>query len=193
MNTPAAERRYLRNPLRIAALSLVAFVMFAAFSPAADAARDPFGVPRDNQAPTVEVTSPANLSSHVAVFDASTRSFGATVSLSANVSDSNRDHVTVRWFSSDDGYLGTGESIVATLYTGQSDSAQPRITAQATDRWGATTATSIQVSSWICSDWTPPGLRPPTDPPGVPCGVPPGHLPGKPWAAHWPTGHLALR
>ena len=189
MNTPTAERRDIRNPVRIAALSLVAFVMFVAFSPAADAARDPLGGPSDNQAPTVEITSPANLSSHVAVFDASTRSFGAAVSLSANVSDSNRDHVTVRWFSSDDGYLGTGESIVATLHTGQSDSAQPFITARATDRWGATTAASVQVSPWNPSDCVkPPGHRDPNDTPPY-CFIPPGHDFGKPWADplahHW--------
>ncbi len=146
---------------------------------------DPFGVPSNNQAPTVEITSPANLSSHVAVFDASTRRFGAAVSFSADVSDPNGDHVTVRWFSSDDGYLGTGEQIVAILYTGQSDSAQPRITALATDRWGATTAVSVQVSPWICSDgstpFLPPGQRDPDDD-SPRCWVPPGHRPDQPWA-----------
>jgi hypothetical protein len=168
--------------LRFAALSVVAFVVFAAFSPAADAARGRFGAPSNNQAPTVEIISPTNLSSHVAVFDASTRRFGAAVSFSANVSDPNGDHVTVRWFSSDDGYLGTGEQIVAILHTGQSDSAQPRITARATDRWGATTVAFVHVSSWICSDWVPPGHRPPGVHPD--CWVPPGHRPDHPWGPY---------
>jgi hypothetical protein len=181
MNTPATELLGLRNPLRIAALSLVAFVVFVAFSPAADARRDPFGGTTSNEAPTVEITSPANLSSHVALFDAGTRRFGAAVFFSANVSDPNGDHVTVRWFSSDDGYLGTGGQIVAILHTGQSDSAQPRITALATDRWGATTVASIQVSPWICSDTTTPlGQRPPNSA----CWVPPGHLLGHPSGPH---------
>ena len=184
MNVQVTELHGLRRPLRIAAISLAAFVVFAAFSPAADARIDPFGVSSNNEAPTVEITSPANLSSHVAVFDASTGRFGAAVSFSANVSDPNGDHVTVRWFSSDDGYLGTGEQIVAILYTGGSDSAQPRITALATDRWGATTAVSVQVSPWICSDGVtltiPPGQRAPALGPN--CFVPPGHRDGHPWA-----------
>lgn len=185
MNAQVTELRGLRKPLRIAAVSLAAFVVFAAFSPAADAAMDPFGVPSNNQAPTVEITSPANLSSHVAVFDASTGRFGAAVSFSAIVSDPNGDHVTVRWFSSDDGYLGTGEQIVAILHTGQSDSAQPRITARATDRWGATTVASVQVSPWICSDTVatiPPGQRSPHATRDFGCWVPPGHRLGHPWA-----------
>jgi hypothetical protein len=181
MTTPATALHGSRNPLRIALLGLVALVAFAAFSPAA-AARDPLGVPHDNQAPSVEITSPENLSSHVAVLDARTRRFGAVVFFSASVSDPNRDRVTVRWFSSDDGYLGSGEQIVAILYTGQSDSAQPRITARATDRWGATTETSVQVSPWICSDnSTPPGHRPPDSE----CWVPPGHRLPRPWAQRW--------
>jgi hypothetical protein len=184
MTTPTTISRDSRNPLRIVVLGLVAFVVFAAFSPAADARRDPLGAPSDNQAPTVEITSPENLSSHVAVFDASTRSFGAAVSLSASVSDPDGDRVTVRWFSSDEGYLGTGEQIVAILHTGQSDSAQPRITARATDRWGATTETSVQVSPWVCSDWIPPGHR---DPDSSDCWVPPGHSDNThwPWADRW--------
>jgi hypothetical protein len=109
-------------------------------------------VPPDNKPPTVKIISPANLSSHVAEYDASTGRFGAAVSMSAVVSDPNGDAVTVRWFSSDEGFLGSGESIVATLSTGQFDSAQPRITARATDKWGVATETSVQIIVWIPSD-----------------------------------------
>jgi hypothetical protein len=100
----------------------------------------------------VKIISPGNLSSHVASYDASTGRFGAAVSMSAVVTDPNGDTVSVRWYSSDEGFLGSGESIVATLYTGQFDSAQPRITARATDKWGATTEASVQIIVWIPSD-----------------------------------------
>ena len=74
------------------------------------------------------------------------------MSLSAIVSDPDGDDVTVQWISSDEGALGTGESIVAILRTGQFDSAQPRITARATDQWGVATEASVQIIVWIPSD-----------------------------------------
>ncbi len=86
------------------------------------------------------------------MYDPNTQRFGAAVSLSAIVSDPNGDPVTVQWISSDEGYLGSGESIIAVLHTGQFDSAQPSITAQATDQWGAHTETSVQIIVWIPSD-----------------------------------------
>jgi hypothetical protein len=109
-------------------------------------------IPPDNRPPSVEIISPANLSSHIAVLNTETNRFGAAVSLSAIVSDPNGDDFVVQWFSSDEGALGTGESIVAILRTGQFDSAQPIITARATDQWGVTTETSVQIIVWIPSD-----------------------------------------
>ena len=109
-------------------------------------------IPPDNKPPSVEIISPTNLSSHVAVLDDAGQRFGAAVSLSAVVSDPNGDDVSVQWFSSDEGALGTGESIVAILHTGQFDSAQPVITARATDQWGVTTEASVQILVWIPSD-----------------------------------------
>jgi hypothetical protein len=86
------------------------------------------------------------------VYDANTQRFGAAVSLSALVSDPNGDPVTVQWISSDEGYLGSGESIIAVLHTGLYDSAQPRITARVIDQWNTATEATIQVIVWIPSD-----------------------------------------
>jgi hypothetical protein len=165
MNTPTTQtsefHRVGRNLFRIAALAVVAFLVVA-LAPSADATGQWWrpSDQRDNKAPTVAITSPANLSSHVASYDSGSKSFSATVSLSADVSDPDRDHVTLQWFSSDGGYLGTGKSIVAKLSTGQSGSSQPWVTARATDRWGAVTETSVQVNCWIPSDgWRPPRHR----------------------------------
>jgi hypothetical protein len=100
MTTPTTTSRDSRNPLRIVLLGLVAFVVFAAFSPAADARIDPLGVPRDNQAPSVEITSPENLSSHVAAHDPESLAFRAVVSMSANATDPGGDPVAIDWYSS---------------------------------------------------------------------------------------------
>ena len=86
------------------------------------------------------------------MLDDSGQRFGAAVSLSAIVSDADGDDVTVKWFSSDEGALGTGESIIVTLRTGQFDSAQPVITARAIDQWGVATEASVQIIVWIPSD-----------------------------------------
>ena len=109
-------------------------------------------VPPNNKPPIVEIISPANLSSHIAVLDDSGQRFGAAISLSAVVSDPDGDEVSVKWSSSDEGGLGTGESIIATLHTGQFDSAQPIITARAVDQWGVATEASVQIIVWIPSD-----------------------------------------
>lgn len=108
--------------------------------------------PADNEPPTVEIISPDSLSSHSAVYDASTERFGAAVALSAAVSDPNGDRVNVEWYSSDEGYLGSGESITAMLHTGNFDSAQPRITARAIDQWNTAAEATVQIIVWIPSD-----------------------------------------
>lgn len=109
-------------------------------------------VPADNRPPTVEIISPGNLSSHIAVCDPDTQRCGAAVSLSAVVSDPNGDPVTVQWISSDEGYIGTGESIIAVFHTGNYDSAQPTITARAIDQWNTVTEATVQIIVWIPSD-----------------------------------------
>lgn len=98
------------------------------------------------------ITSPGHLSSHQAEFIESEGRFGAYVALSADLSDPDGDPVTLEWFSSDQGFLGTGESLTALLLVPRGDTAQPYITARATDRWGATSETQIQIIVWVPSD-----------------------------------------
>ena len=97
------------------------------------------------------ITSPGNLSSHVAAFDRESLAFKAVVSMSASTSDPNGDQVTVDWFSSLSGYLGTGKFITASLITIH-DASQPFITARATDPYGATSEDTIQIIVWVPSD-----------------------------------------
>jgi len=108
--------------------------------------------PEGNEPPEIEIVSPTPLSSHTAAYDADRSDFGAFVALSAITSDPNGDPVTVRWSSSTQGGLGTGESIVAWLSTGGYDASQPIITATATDQWGTATSVSVQIIVWIPSD-----------------------------------------
>ena len=104
-----------------------------------------------NHPPSITITSPINLSRHEAVFDPLTSTFRAPVSMSAEISDPDGDDVTVDWFSSEGGYLGTGVSISASLVSFV-DSSQPFITAVATDARGAQGDYTIQVSVWVPSD-----------------------------------------
>jgi hypothetical protein len=108
--------------------------------------------PEGNEPPEVEIVAPAALSSHTAAYDVALKDFGANVALSSIASDPNGDTVTVTWSSSTQGFLGTGESIVAWLSTGKSDASQPVITATATDQWGTATSVSVQIIVWIPSD-----------------------------------------
>lgn len=108
--------------------------------------------PEGNEPPKIEIVSPAALSSHTAAYNVALKDFGANVALSSIASDPNGDTVTVTWSSSTQGFLGTGESIVAWLSTGKSDASQPVITATATDQWGTATSVSVQIIVWIPSD-----------------------------------------
>ena len=108
--------------------------------------------PEGNEPPEIEIVSPAALSAHTAAYDADRKDWGANVALSAIASDPNGDVIIVTWSSSTQGFLGTGESIVAFLSTGGSDASQPVITATATDQWGAATSESVQIIVWIPSD-----------------------------------------
>ena len=107
--------------------------------------------PADNKAPIVEITSPGNLSSHVAAYDPDSNAFRAVVSMSATVTDPDGDQATIDWFSSLSGYLGTGEFITASLMTIY-DSSQPFITARATDEHGSVAEQRIQIVVWVPSD-----------------------------------------
>jgi hypothetical protein len=104
-----------------------------------------------NHSPEVSITSPGNLSSHIAAYDPESQQFRAVVSMSAAVSDPDGDPVTVEWYSSLSGYLGTGEFITASLITIY-DSSQPIITARATDEDGTSSEDTIQIIVWIPSD-----------------------------------------
>jgi len=77
--------------------------------------------------------------------------FRAVVSISADASDPDGDPVSIDWYSSAGGYLGSGEFITASLVT-ESDSSQPYITARVTDQYGATAEDSIQIIVWVPSD-----------------------------------------
>jgi hypothetical protein len=108
--------------------------------------------PPGNRAPTIVITAPPNLSMHKASFDPATGRFGATITFSANAADPDGDPVTVRWYSSIEGYLGTGAVLSATIHTVGSDSTQPYVSARATDQWGASTTDVIQIIVWIPSE-----------------------------------------
>jgi hypothetical protein len=108
--------------------------------------------PEGNEPPEIEIVSPAALSSHTAAYDVARKDFGANVALSSIASDPDGDAVTVTWSSSTQGFLGTGESIVAWLSTGKSDASQPVITATAKDQWGTANSVSVQIIVWIPSD-----------------------------------------
>jgi hypothetical protein len=92
------------------------------------------------------------MSSHRAVFDSETGLFGADITFTATASDPDGDSFTVRWYSSIEGFLGTGTSVTATIHTQGSDSTQPFITARVTDKWGRSSEQKIQIIVWIPSD-----------------------------------------
>lgn len=94
----------------------------------------------------VEITSPTHLSSYEAGYDAAAGLFGAKVQLTADVA-SLAPGVTVAWFSSDEGFLGLGETIEATLHISDYDSAQPTITARVLGA-DSIQADEVQVSIW---------------------------------------------
>ena len=108
--------------------------------------------PSDNQAPSILITGPAHLSSHQAELNEAGTRFGATVTFTADASDPDGEEFTIEWFSDDEGFLGTGESLTVELHTIHGDSAQPTITARATDKWGTVSDDSIQIIIWIPSD-----------------------------------------
>ncbi len=103
--------------------------------------------------PTVDITSPENGDVLVATFDTDQGTFGAYVTLSANVTDPDGDDtaITVTWSSSTNGALGTGNPIVVFLSSGCCASDQPTITATATDEGGASTSVSVVITVWIPS------------------------------------------
>lgn len=104
-----------------------------------------------NAAPRVSITSPGSGSRYAATYNPADGSFGAVVSFSASVSDPEGDGYTIEWFSSLDGYLGSGASISARLRP-RGDASQPVITAVVTDVTGARGEASVQVVVWIPSD-----------------------------------------
>lgn len=104
-----------------------------------------------NRAPSVSITSPGSGQRFEAFYNAATGRFVAVVGLSASVSDPDGDSYTVEWFSSDDGFLGSGQSISAAL-SPVLDTGQPTITARVTDAGGAVSQASVSVIVWIRSD-----------------------------------------
>ncbi len=104
-----------------------------------------------NNPPVVTIGPPEPLQRFEAFFNPNTNRFAASVPLVANVTDPEGDAYSVDWFSSMDGYLGTGQSITATLHP-DLDVSQPVITARATDATGAVGEFSLQVIVWIRSD-----------------------------------------
>lgn len=104
-----------------------------------------------NSPPTVAITSPASSVRYQATYDAAEGRFGATVKLNATAADADGDAVTISWYSSEEGFLGTGSSISVRLHP-QGDASQPIITAVASDAGGASAEDSRQVIVWIVSD-----------------------------------------
>lgn len=104
-----------------------------------------------NNPPVVTVGPPNPLERFEAFFDAASGRFIASVPLTANVTDPEGDPYTVDWFSSLDGYLGTGQTITAAM-SPDLDTSQPVVTARATDATGAVGEGSIQIIVWIRSD-----------------------------------------
>jgi len=102
--------------------------------------------------PSVAITSPPNLSQHLAAYDAGLVDFVAKVTLQANVSDPDGDVSKVEWFSSDQGYLGSGATLQAALSTMGSDAAQPYVTVRVTDAAGNVAESRIQLIVWLPSD-----------------------------------------
>lgn len=102
--------------------------------------------------PRGEITFPATLTLHDAAYDPNLGDFVAVVDLQASGTDPDGDAITYEWYSSDQGYLGTGEQLSAALSTMGSDAAQPVITLVMTDGNGNVTETQIQLIVWIPSE-----------------------------------------
>ena len=96
-------------------------------------------------APGVEITSPTHLSSIEARYDATAGLFAATIQLSADVAGYGPG-AKVAWFSSDEGFLGIGEAITATLHIQSYDSAQPTIVALIFADYGVIRVVQVQVN-----------------------------------------------
>ena len=109
-------------------------------------------VVRTGAAPDGTITFPPALTSHAAAYDASLGDFVAYVPLEANGSDPDGDEVTYEWYSSDQGYLGSGSKLTVPLSTMGSDAAQPFITVVMTDGHGNRTEKRIQLIVWIPSE-----------------------------------------
>lgn len=109
-------------------------------------------MPPDNAAPTVEITAPADQSSHRAELNDSGTHFGAFVTLTADVDEPDGDGLTLEWFSNDQGYLGSSPSFTAFLIVPNGKSAQPVITSRATDQWGSVAEDSIDIVIAVPSD-----------------------------------------
>ncbi len=101
--------------------------------------------PSGNLPPSASITFPPDLSAHQASFDPGAGLFGAAIAFTADATDPNGDPITVQWFSSDEGLLGTGPNLTATIHTIGSDSSQPFITVRVTDQWGRVTESQIQI------------------------------------------------
>jgi hypothetical protein len=99
----------------------------------------------------VKITEPGNLTPFEASYSSEDGLFGADVTFVAEVTDPEGDSFTVDWYSSDEGYLGTGLTITVRIHVIDSDSAQPFITARATDTTGAVGEDTIQIIVWIPS------------------------------------------
>ncbi|NOY56957.1 MAG: cell wall-binding repeat-containing protein [Actinobacteria bacterium] len=107
-------------------------------------------MPTYNDAPTVTITSPPDLSTYVTTWQGS--AWGAQVTFTATTDDANCDSVTVTWTSNVDGALGSGSTISPTLEIPFGlDSSQPTITATVTDSYGASSTDSIQVKLLVPS------------------------------------------
>lgn len=102
--------------------------------------------------PVATILGPDPLTAYQAEYSTEDGMFGAVVSLVADVSDLDGDVVAIEWFSSDEGYLGSGATLSPRIHTIDSDSSQPTLTLRVTDSEGNVVETSVQVIVWIPSD-----------------------------------------
>jgi hypothetical protein len=78
--------------------------------------------------------------------------FGSWVAFAGTASDPDGDAITVEWFSSVEGPIGTGEEIGPIWFHVEGDSETRTITMRVTDAWGAWIEVTRQINIFIPSD-----------------------------------------
>src|SRR5690606_19906098 len=100
----------------------------------------------DARPPTVQITSPADLSTHLTQPDPDTNTFVADITFTASANDPDGDAIaSYRWDSTVGGFIGNGNPVTAELAIPQGQtSSQPYISVVATDDTGLFSGAEIQ-------------------------------------------------